>query len=564
MPRTSRKQNTLTQTVSNHTLETSTQYKTALYLRLSMLDSGKKDSNTIVNQQDLLTKYVNDHHDLSLTDTFIDNGETGTNFSRPAWTQLMVACKQGKINCIVVKDLSRVGRNYIETEEFLEVILPSMGVRLIAVNDDYDTINNSSSKRLVGNLKNLVNDIYSKDLSRKVSVALATKQKNGEFIGNFAAYGYLKDPSNKNKLIVDKEASLVVKQIFQWKAVGVSNTAICRKLNDGNIPSPAKYRLQKGILKSPKYENSMWYTRTLVDLLNSVVYLGHLAQGKHTGYIYKGQDRKKTKSDEWIVVENTHEPIIDKDLFDRVQLVMAEQTEKYNKRRGAFAHIENPPILLQGLVFCADCGKRLYRYRNVRGKGKFVDYIFSCRTSETSNSCSKKYIHEHVLNTAVFSAIKNEINKCINLSTLFSKLSANKAGTLAIKPLELKIDEIEKGVSRIGSFKQGIFEDYATKLITKDEYNFAIKKYDTETKELKKRLDKAKKEKKAIIKADKQANKYLDEFSFFQDEAFLTSAMAQALISRIEISSRDKVSITFNFRDELMALNHQLGNEVAI
>jgi DNA invertase Pin-like site-specific DNA recombinase len=285
-------------------------YNTALYVRLSVFETG----DSIVNQEELLRNYVKNHAELALKRAFADNGETGMSFDRPAWNDLMRECRQGNINCIVVKDLSRLGRNFIETGDYMERILPTLGVRLIAVNDHYDSLNISTNERLVSGLKNLINDIYARDISRKVCAVMHAKQKNGEFVGATACYGYLKDRHDNNKIVVNPETAPVVQQIFRWKAEGMGNGAICEILNAQGVPSPYKYKYQRGIMKNPKFNNSIWIPETVSKMLRNTMYLGHMSQ------------RKKSKRENWIIVKNTHEPIISQELFDAAEAVLAERT----------------------------------------------------------------------------------------------------------------------------------------------------------------------------------------------------------------------------------------------
>ena len=289
-------------------------YNTAIYIRLSVADNG----DSIVNQQRLLERYINERPDFTLKQVFVDNGETGVNFNRPAWCRLIKACNQGHISCIVVKDLSRLGRNYIETGDYLERIFPALRVRLIAINDSYDSQSIVSNKQIIYNLTNLVNDIYAKDISRKVLAAMHTKQKKGEFLGAHAAYGYLKDPANPKKIIPNPETDQIVRSIFEMKAAGLSNGAICRQLNSENTPCPNHYRVLKGLTQNKKYVESRWISSTVAAILRNPLYLGHMTQRKFTAALYDGKAKRKTHPDEWIIVPNTHEAIVSQTLFDRV------------------------------------------------------------------------------------------------------------------------------------------------------------------------------------------------------------------------------------------------------
>ena len=290
-------------------------YNTALYLSISVIDN-ENINNSIQNQQTLLERYITNYPELMLKKIYTDNGKTGVNFERTAWNELIQDCRAGNINCIVIKDLSRLGRNYIETGDYLERVLPMLGTRLIAVNDCYDSLNTTNNTRLTSNIKNLVNDIYSKDISKKVISTIQSKQKKGEFIGAYAAYGYIKDTCNPNKIIVNPYTAPTVRRIFQMKANGYSNGAVCRILNSEGIPCPARYRYIKGLTVNRKYTHATWIASTVASITKNPVYLGHMAQGKMRKSLCEGKKCRKTKPHEWIIVPNTHEAIVSQDLYD--------------------------------------------------------------------------------------------------------------------------------------------------------------------------------------------------------------------------------------------------------
>jgi DNA invertase Pin-like site-specific DNA recombinase len=530
-------------------------WNTALYVRLSVMDSGKKDGESIINQQEMLERYVAERPEMTLTRIFVDNGETGVDFLRPAWNDLMAECRAGRVNCIVVKDLSRIGRNYIETGEYLDKIFPLLGVRLIAITDGYDNLHITSSGQLVANLKNLVNDIYAKDISRKVSAALHTKQKEGAFIGSHAAYGYLKDPNDKNKLVVDSETAPVVRQIFRWKAEGISTGQISRRLNDAGVLSPYQYRLALGIVKSERYAKCKWQIQTVTIIMENPVYLGNMVQGKHTGSLSEGMDRSRAKADEWVVVEDTHEPIIAQELWDSVQAVMKARAEQYHAQQGKYAHFEKPERILKGLVFCSDCGTPLYRYKSVTGKGKYCDWIYLCPISEKLKDCPQKYIHEPDLNGAVYAAIRAEIQKACDISRVIAKLNRDSGHKSRLVRFDSEIEEAEREIKRVASLRQAVYEDYAAKLLTVSEYGYATEKYNADSEKQQARLEAARREKAEYAEKSTSVNKWLAAFTRFMDARELTAEMAQALIERVEVSNRNRVSVTFKFRDEFAAIS---------
>ena len=532
-------------------------FDTAFYVRLSILDSGKKDGESILNQQELLEQYIAARPELVLKKVFVDNGETGVDFVRPAWTDLMSECRAGRINCIIVKDLSRVGRNYIETGEYLEKIFPLLGVRLIAVNDGYDNISLTTGEQLVASLKNLVNDIYSKDISRKVAAAMHSRQKQGLFIGAYPTYGYLKDPENKNKILVDPETAPIVRQIFQWKAEGMGMAAICRRLNDAGIPSPNSYRFAKGIVKDQKYENTKWTIAVLNHILRKPTYLGHLTQGMERNVLAEGGTGARTKQAEWVVVENTHEAIITQEVFDMVRTVMDCRTAQYNSVRGKYSDITNPQIL-KGLVYCADCGAPLVLTKKVR-EDKYIYWTYQCRTHNTLMTCPRKYVHEGDVVNAVYDAIRLEILKCANVKGIIEKLNRESDHKNRLTRFDTEIEEAEREIKRIASLRQAVYDDYAAKVLTASEYQFAIEKYDADTKKQRQRLDTAKSEKAAYTQCSTTTNKWLAAFSRFMDAKELSAEMAQALIERVEVSNYNRVEVICKFRDEWAAIREHSG-----
>lgn len=254
------------------------QYRAAAYARLSVEDSGKPGADTIEGQKNLLLRFIKNDPTLTLYGLFCDNGKTGTDFQRPEFEKLMEAVKRGEVDCIVVKDLSRFGRNYKETGNYLERIFPFLGVRFIAVNDGFDTLTaQRGTDGYLVPLKNLINEVYSKDISRKSGSALAAKQKNGDFIGAWAPYGYRKCPDDPHKLEPDEATAPVVRQIFRWRAEGIGVTQIARRLNDEGVPSPSAYLYNTGVCKTEKYNGVIWYVQTVKNILSRQVYIGHMS-----------------------------------------------------------------------------------------------------------------------------------------------------------------------------------------------------------------------------------------------------------------------------------------------
>ena len=536
-------------------------YNTALYMRLSVMDAGRDDSESISNQHELLERYVTDHSDLSLQATFVDNGKTGTNFDRPAWQDLLHACKTGTINCIVIKDLSRLGRNYIETGEYLERIFPMMGIRIIAVNDRYDSLTLSQGERLVSGLKNLVNDIYAKDISRKVLTAMHTSQKNGDFLGAYASYGYTKDPSNPKKIIINPETAPIVKRIFELKAEGLGNGAICKVLNSEDIPCPNKYRYLKGLSKQDKHEHCLWIISTVANILRNPMYLGHMAQGKQRAALCEGQEKKNVKREDWIIVKHTHEPIVTQSLFDEATLVFDKRSSAYQAHRHKNKNDEQKrsDLLLYDTVFCADCGRALARRKLSKKKNQPPTWAFKCKQYLDLGACSPKFILEQDLYVAVYHAIRSQVQSYVEVSSILDKLNQDSSYQSRLMRCEQKIASTSKEIRRLDSLRESAYEDYASQLLTTSEYQFASDKYQADIEQQKNKLTLLQDERNTYTTATAQTNHWIATFEKFMTEPELSRAMVQAFIHRVEVSKIDQLTITFKFRDELEALSNQLA-----
>jgi DNA invertase Pin-like site-specific DNA recombinase len=319
MPRTSRKGNAK----QTATTPAARVWNTAIYARLSVEDGGNKGSDTLETQLSLLNAYVNEKEHLSLFDTYIDNGESGRDFDRPAWSRLMDDIRAGLVDCVCVKDLSRFGRNYIETCEFLEKIFPFMGVRFISANDGYDSeVGGKHSEGLIIALKNLMHDRFLKDVSHKVGQAFQAKKERGEYTGGFAPFGYKLSPNEKGKLVIDEESAPIIKDIFRWRAEGMGLRGICRRLNEMGIPTGGnlhkKMRENTGDSTEPK---SLWWTASVSKLIQSRVYLGHLETGKTRQTLGKLTYIPRS---EWHITENAHEAIVSEDVWQAANAVKNE------------------------------------------------------------------------------------------------------------------------------------------------------------------------------------------------------------------------------------------------
>lgn len=563
MARTKRKINPLVQ-VAEPAAPAAKIYKTAAYVRLSVEDSGKPGTDTIEGQKALLTSFIESKTDMELVSLFCDNGRTGTDFDRPQFEKMMEEVRKGRINCIVVKDLSRFGRNYKETGNYLERIFPFLGVRFIAVNDNFDTLTAERTQDgYIVPLKNLINEVYSKDISKKIDAALSVKQRNGEFIGAWAPYGYRKDPDDKHHLVINEETAPTVRQIFKWRSEGVSVVQISRRLNDAGILSPSAYLYATGEVKTEKYKEVPWHTQILKSILAHPVYIGHMVQGRKKQSFYEGKRQTYVDEANWIIVRNTHEPIIDGETFEKVQQIAKQRKSEYRERLGKFAHLEHSENILQGLVWCPNCNRPMVRYKNV-SHGSKLWYTYICPGhADDPARCPFVSIREDELNEVLFTAIQSQIQLVADLEDVVKQLNAEPEFRRQRSDAAAKLEAARRTLKRSQSLYDSLYQNYVEQLMTEQEYVTLKARYKAEAEEAE-RLIAVLEQEQHESKVYTAENRFLTEFRSFMGTDTLTKEMASALIERIYVDAEKNIDIRLRYRDEYMALLNFIEGRTAV
>ena len=566
MARVSRKK----QNIPSTPVDTSVRiWKTALYVRLSVEDNGK-ESDSVENQTALLEEYVANHPHLKKTALFVDNGYTGTDFLRPEFTRMMEAVQDGLVDCVVVKDLSRLGRNYIETSQFIEKICPFYGLRFIAVNDTYDTATVTSEGQLSASLSNIVNDYYAKDISRKVTSALRAKMERGDYIGNYAPHGYRKDPENKNHLLIDPETAPVIQQIFEWRAEGISYMGICKLLNDAGIPSPGQYKLNQGIEtnNNKKKRTVLWNKHKITEILKDIVYIGHLAQKKGSQCLYGGIPYHITSEEEWIVVKNPHEPLISEELFEKVQQINNAVLERQKANTGKYDHLPKEKNIYGKKFTCADCGAIMKLTRSFSTKKDKVYFTFKCPTyaEHGSRGCSDIKMRKADLDEAVFTFIKSQMDVFIDMENTLRRLLAMKKAKLKQNNTQQEIKALRQKLANKQSLLSGLYVDLKEGMLSQDEYGHHreiitadIKALETNLAE----LENAKNETEEQITGEM---KWKFMIQRFYDATEMTAEMADAFIESMKLHEDGSLEIKLSYMDEFAALMNtceRLRKEVA-
>ena len=443
-------------------------YKACIYTRLSKDDGDKPESDSIGNQKALIRDFLKDHPEIQAASEKADDGYSGVNFERPGFKEMMEEIRAGSVDCVVVKDLSRFGRNYIEAGNYIERVFPFIGVRFIAVNDSYDSADRSQSDSLIIPFKNLINDAYCKDISVKIRTPLDIKRKKGEFIGAFAAYGYLKDPKDHNKLIVDTFASEVVRAIFRWKLEGMSQGDIAGKLNAQGVLCPMEYKLSLGMKVQTNFRanrKAAWSWSSVSRILTNEIYTGVLVQGKVSTPNYKVKKFMEKDESEWIRVEQSHEAIIDEDTFR-----VAQEILKKDIRRGPGRGRVYP---LSGYLVCADCGQSMIRKSAVSGGKKYFYYV--CSGHKAKNECRSHSIREGELFGGVLAAIQGHISAVADMKRMVETLQALPEDQRNVVNYDVQIVKLKEEIERNQGFKMKLYDSLQDGLIGQDEY-FLFKK----------------------------------------------------------------------------------------
>ena len=536
--------NQVPQVITPEPSETMPKYNVAIYLRVSNEESART-VGTIEFQKQIALEYMKNRTDMVLYDIYIDNGRTGTNFDREGFQQMMYDVYNGKVNCIIVKDLSRFGREYIGMGEYVDKIFPLLGIRFIAINDCVD--NMVAPCDVTVPIKNVINALYAKDTSRKIASAFRTKQLNGEYTGGMGPYGYAVSEENEDKLVVDPEAANVVKMIFKWKLEGLGVVTICRMLVSMGIVPPAKYKYDRGIFKSKKYANmKYWSESMIVRILSNEVYTGNMVQGRTKRSLYNNIPLRRVDKEDWIIVENTHEAIVSKEDFNAVQEMMAQYNRKPRVRK-----TNKKDNILKGLVVCGDCGYRMVRgdYKD-REKG-IPNYYFICRQhSVYPESCQTTSIKENVLKSIVHQSIKMQIMTLSKIEESMLVASTAPETKHAMYSLTKQISETLSNIAYIKESRVRIATDFARQMIDEEEYNILRDQLAVELQNTAEKLEVLEHKRDKFNKLF-SADRWISELKQYSSSKKLSAVMVNEFIKSIKVYPDKRIEIEWKHQDTI-------------
>lgn len=518
-------------------------WSATLYLRLSRDDGDKEESGSITGQRELLRDYISQHPELREYAIRIDDGFSGSTFERPGFQKMIEDVKAGRTDCIVVKDLSRFGRNYLDAGEYIEKIFPFLGVRFIAVNDNYDSLGEKkSSDDLIIPFKNLINEAYCRDISMKIRSQLEIKRKKGQFLGSFAAFGYLKDEQDKNKLVVDQYAADIVRDIFKWKLEGISPQDIADALNKLGVLSPMEYKRSLGMKYTTSFKTSAkaaWSAGTVIRILKNPIYTGVLIQGKETTPSYKVHKRIAKDKSEWTVIEDSHETIISEIDFDSVQKVLKCDTRRSpdDKAVGLFS----------GMLFCGDCGASMVRKTVPAGEKKYVYYV--CSAHKQDKSCSPHRMRDTALEEIILDSLRQHIREVVNMSELLNITDTAPLRTAQAQKVQRQLDKKREEYEKLQKLLMSLYENLTDGVIDREEYARLKASFTARADEAEKQMD-ALRESLNDIQSHGTENVWMNEFIKRQELAELDRAVVVALIDKTLIHSNDVVEIIYRWQDE--------------
>ena len=511
----------------------------AVYARVSTKSTEQVSS--IENQTRYYTEKVEKTPNWEMLEIYSDDGHTGTDANRENFQRLLSDVMSGKINCVVVKDLSRFARNYSDAGSLIDNLFVQMGVRFISLAENVDSyLNPDSVSSIIVPITNVMNDQYCYQTSKKIRQVFDYKRRNGQYIGAFAPYGYVKHPKDKHQLIIDPDAAEIVKLVFSLFLKGTSKRATALYLNEHGVPSPSAYKLQKGIPVSTRgYDDPMWGARMIHSILTNPTYTGDLAQGRSRVKSYKVHEVESVPREEWVEVAGTHESIIDYETFDKVQALLQRDTRTSPKGREVH--------LFSGFLKCADCGRAITRSV---GNNNNVYYACSTYKNRSRTACTMHSIKHNRLEAAVLFAVQQQIHLAVSYSEMIARINTAPVKKSQSIRLEELIAAKERELAKISRYKQSLYQDWKAGEITQQDYRDMKADYERQTIALTDVLARLNAERAELANGVKSEHPALVAFTKHQNIDQLSRELLVELIDHIKVYENGNISVRFKFADE--------------
>ncbi len=528
-------------------------WKAGLYTRISVEDGDNTEQNSIGNQIKIGNHFIAGADDIRLVDTYSDNGYTGMNFERPGFQRLLADIRAGKINCVIVKDISRLGRHFVMTSNYVERIFPELGVRLICINDEYDSSDaDADASALTLPLKMVMNDYYVKDISRKIRSSIHAKMGSGEYLpaSGSIPYGYMRDPEN-NTFAIDTETAPIVLRIFQMRADGISFNGICRTLNAEGIPCPGKLRYDRGLTNAPKYKDAVWIRGTVRKIIQDRVYIGCRVHGK-ISRSKVGLDKQSRPEDEWTVIQAAHPALVSDELFEYVQQINAEELEKRRQyaRRNDFQ--DDYRELFRGLIYCADCHSSMSAGKGCARIGANTPsrIFYDCNTYRYSEHtrCASHYVRQE----QIYSVVKNVLDQQVKVAVDIEQLVAatdNLPNGRRTSETAGRLAQISQQRKKLEGKIEQLLIDLTDGLISRDEYVYMKEKYTQQMAISMDEEEKAQAQEAALHESLSAVQTWLYAIKMYRALPELNQKVLRLLIKEILIYKDRHIQIVFNYAD---------------
>lgn len=526
-------------------------YDVGNYLRLSV-DSDYTGSDSLENQRRLAHEFVSRHPDLNIVREYVDDGKTGTDFSRPAFSRMMADLKAGLINCVIVKDLSRFGREYIEAGNYIEKVFPFLGVRFISIVDRYDSADeNCDRELLLISLKNLMHEMYAKDISKKVGSTFRMKQEKGIFYRSATIpYGYQMNESGTNYVIC-KQTAPIVQEIFRQCSEGISNYTISRWLYQNHIQTPGQYFQSGSVYRKEADELKLWHYSTIKRMLENPVYIGNIIRHKSEQSFFSGKKVSLVPEQEQIVIENNHEPIIDRQMFEDVQRILSQPKGRKCELSSGKQLVSFDKNIFQGKLFCASCKANMVRvnkYHIINGK-KEQYKTFQCSTHRNYNDlCDTRNIAENVLCDILYATIQKHLSFIKGIKKLVQK-NVQYSFEEKLKQTESKKQKVINLKNCLEQEYMRTYSDYAEGCVSQAVFLQYKNVYHEKIELYKEQEKKCVKEEKGIKKCQTALQKLVSDWLCFQNAKELTETMVEICIERIEIFADNRVEVKLKYQD---------------
>ena len=518
-------------------------YKAIKYIRLSYTEDKTVESDSVGNQRRMIDDFIAKHPEIEAVAEKIDDGYSGVLFDRPAFTEMIEMVKRGEANCIIVKDLSRLGRESIETGRYIRRFFPAYNVRFIAINDHFDTLHEDGDDLTVS-VKNIMNEAYSRDISIKTRSALEAKRKNGDYVGAFPIYGYIKTGHQHKKLEIDPFAANVVKEIFRKRLEGYSALHIAEELNQMGVLSPMAYKKAEGQPYAKggygDQKDCKWSATTVLRILQDETYTGTLVQGRESTPHFKIKVRQAKPSAEWLRVENAHEAIVSCHDFDLVQRLKNIDTRTSPKLDVAY--------IFSGILICGCCGGKMTR-KTVRYKGEEYFYYY-CRTGKKNGCDAGTMIKEVDLIHCVQESLRGQIENVASLEDVLTSFSQERINQALIHEYQEHIEQCSRQLEEINQYKMGLYENLVNGCLSKEDYLTYKKQYTEKYDLLKKAIAQWEEKIRAVAENQGDRNRWISHFLQFAEMETIDRRVVVQLIQYIKVISKQEIHIEFRYKDE--------------